>query len=237
MVTLRMRTGFSVTPFASAGDLRDALHHVHAFGDAAEGGILAVERRLRRHADEELAAVAVGLVGNADGGDDAALVLEVAESRRQQVQAAGAPEVPGGLRILEQRVAALDDAVGHHAVEGAAIVVALARELDELLHVLGRFVGRKFETERTHFRGDHGFEFGGRRRCGLLGPRSRGRKEQQSKRATNTHLSFVHHSYASMGTDFVPRRIRLVRISGGRRPVLSIPLDEQAQDGGRVWAG
>ncbi len=40
-------------------NLGDTLHHVHAFRYATEGGKLAVQRRLRHDADEELAAIAV----------------------------------------------------------------------------------------------------------------------------------------------------------------------------------
>ncbi len=141
MVTLRMRTGFSTNPSASARRLRDLLHHVHAFVDAPEGGELAVQRRLRRDADEELRAVAIRLAGNADRGDHAALVLEVAELAGELVEAAGAPEFARRFRIFQQRVAALNDAVRHHAMEGAAVVESLARERDEVLDVLGRFVG------------------------------------------------------------------------------------------------
>src|SRR5665213_2785442 len=42
------------------GHVRDLLDDVHAFGDTAEGGELAIERRLRIDADEELGTIAVG---------------------------------------------------------------------------------------------------------------------------------------------------------------------------------
>ena len=145
---------------------RDRLDDAHSLGYAAKGGVLAVERRLRRDADEELRAVAIRLVRDADGGDDATLVLHVAVFGDHSVKAAGAPEVARGFGVLEERVATLDQAVGEEAEEGAAIVVALAREADELLDVLRGFVGCELEAEGAEVGGDDGFEVGGR---GLLG--------------------------------------------------------------------
>ena len=101
MVTFRMRTGFSVIPLASAGDLRDFLYHVDALGDPAECRKLAIQRRLRRDAYEELRALAIGFAGNADGGNHAALVFHVAELVAQQAQSPGAPQSLGRFRILQ----------------------------------------------------------------------------------------------------------------------------------------
>src|SRR5262249_30743523 len=138
--------------------LGDALDHIHSFRHAAESGILAVERRLRRDADEELAAVAVGLARNADGGDDTALVLEVAGFAWQKVESAGTPQFPRVLGIFEEGIAALDYSVGHYAEEATALVVSLASEADELSDVLGSFVGREFEPERAQVGDDHSFQ-------------------------------------------------------------------------------
>ena len=141
--------------------MRDLLDDVHAFVDASEGGELAVQRGLRRDADEELGAVAIGLAGDADGGDDAAFVLEVAEFAGELIEAAGAPEFAGRFGVFEQGVAALDDAVGDDAVEGAAIVEALAGEGEEVLDVFRRFVGGELDAEDTEVGGDDGFEIAG----------------------------------------------------------------------------
>ena len=48
-------------------------------------------------------------------------------------------------------------------MEGAAVVVALAREGDELLDVLGRLVGRELEAEGAEVGGDDGLEIAGLR--------------------------------------------------------------------------
>src|ERR1035441_8973836 len=142
--------------------LGDFFDYVHAFVDAAEGGEFAIERRLRRDADEELRAIAIGLTGDADGRDHAALVFEIAELRRKLIETARAPELARRLGVLEQRVAALNDAVGHDTVEAAPIIEALAGKGDEMLYVLGRFGGRELKAEDSEVRGDDGFEVGGR---------------------------------------------------------------------------
>ena len=86
-------------------------------------------------------------------------MFQIAEFARQKIQAARAPEVPRSFRVFQQRVAALDDAVGHHAVKCAAVVVALAREPDELIDMLRGFVGRKFEAECAQIGGNDGLQF------------------------------------------------------------------------------
>ena len=80
--------------------------------------------------DEELAAGAVGVHG-ACHADDAAGVLE------RIVHAVGgklALDVPAGAAgAVAQRAAALDHEAGDHAVEGQAVVKALADQLLEIL--------------------------------------------------------------------------------------------------------
>ena len=166
----------------------DLLHDVHPFVDAPEGGELAVERGLRRDADEELGAVAIGLAGNADGGDDAALVLEVAEFAGELIEAAGAPEFAGRFGVLEQGVAALDDAVGYDAMKGAAVVEALAGEGEEVLDVFGRFVGGELDAENAEVGGDDGFQI-----VGGLPQRygQRAEEEGEEREATGDHRLII----------------------------------------------
>jgi len=78
---------------AGGGGPGNVLHDVEAFGDAAEDGILPVERGLGGDADEELVAVAVGFVGNADGGQSALHVFEIGDFGWLKVERAAAPEV------------------------------------------------------------------------------------------------------------------------------------------------
>ena len=58
----------------------------------------------------------------------------------------------------------LDDAPRHCAVERAAVVVTLARELDEVLDMLGRGIGSELEAEGAEVRGDNGLQPGRRLR-------------------------------------------------------------------------
>ena len=76
-------------------------------------------------------------------------MFQVAEFGGAAIEPAGTPQIARRFRIFEERIAALDDSVGHDAMEGAAVVIALAGELDELLDVFRRFVGREFEAERA----------------------------------------------------------------------------------------
>ena len=146
----------------AGGLLRDLFHHGHAFGNQPEGGELSIQHGLRRNADEELAAIAIWLVRDADGGYDAALVFHRVVFRGKEIQAAGTPEVFRRLGILKERVAALNDAVLDDSMKGASVVVALPRELHEVLDVLGR-VGGEFKPECAEFGFDYGFECGWRR--------------------------------------------------------------------------
>ena len=75
MVTLRMRTGVSVRPSAPTGAWEMRSTTSMPFGHAPEGGELAVHGGLRKEANEELRAIAIGLIGNSNGRNDAALVL------------------------------------------------------------------------------------------------------------------------------------------------------------------
>src|SRR5579863_8639752 len=103
-------------------------------------------------------------------------MFQIAEFARQQIQTARAPKVLRSLRVLEQRVSALDDAVRYHAMEGASVVVALPRKTDELIHMFRRLVGRKFETKRSEIGGDNGFQIDWR-----LRPRRRLRKDERQE--------------------------------------------------------
>ncbi len=167
--------------------LGDPFGHVDALGDVSEDGKLAVERGLRKEAHEELRAVAIGLIGNARGGNRAPLVLQAADFGGQQVEAAGAPESAGRFGVLEQRIAALNDAVRDHAKEGAAVVIPLAGQGEELRHVFGRLVRGEFEAEGAEIGSHHRFEVVGR--GGGLAPCQEG--EKQRGNPGKTHLRIM----------------------------------------------
>ena len=122
---------------------------------------------------------------------DAALVLQIAEFARQQVQAAGTPQVLRCLRVLQKRVAALNDAVRHHPMERAAVIVALPGEADELLDVLRGFIGREFKPERAEVGRNHGFEFSRRRRLSLT-RHEPAKRERQEPAAALHDRAIVH---------------------------------------------
>src|SRR5215210_5149455 len=140
-------------PVAGTGlDSLDRLDRVHPGGDAAEDGVLALQPRGRlRRDDEELAPVRVRApVGH---GERAALDLVLVDLVLELVaRAAGA----GALRAP-----ALDHEVGDHAVEDEAVVVAVARELLEVLDRPGRLAVEELQLDRAvvgvHRRGAHVF--------------------------------------------------------------------------------
>ena len=103
-------------------------------------------------------------------------MFEIAELVGQEVEAAGAPEGAGSFWILQQRVAALDDAVGNDAEKRAAIVVALAGAKEELVDVFGGFIRGEGEAERAEVGRDDGFEVGG-----ALGPGGAGREKEKGR--------------------------------------------------------
>src|SRR5207302_7660919 len=105
-------------------DLRDLVDDVHAGGDAAEDGVLAVEPGTGvRGDDEELAAVRVR-----------ACVRHGQRAALQLVRTGLVLElVPGAAGAGARGIAALDHEIRDHAVEDDAVVEALAGEPDEVL--------------------------------------------------------------------------------------------------------
>ena len=107
-----------------AVDMRDAIDDVLSGRDAPEHGVLAVEP------------------GACVGGDDEELrAVRVRPSVRHRERAAGdlvlvelvLERVAGTAGPVARRAAALDHEVGDHAVEGETVVVAVGRELGEVL--------------------------------------------------------------------------------------------------------
>src|SRR6202022_4486747 len=114
-------------------DLVDELHARH---DLAPHRVLAVEEvRVLEH-DEELAARAVGIVGagHRDSAAHMRLLREFGLERVAHAARAGA----GGIAGLRHE--AFD-----HAMERDAVVLALARQLLDLLDVVGREIGKHLD--------------------------------------------------------------------------------------------
>ena len=107
-------------------ELRDLLDDVEPFADAAEQRELPRERRLLGDAHEELRAAAVRLSRPQRRADRAARERLRAVLRLQHAEPAR-PDLRRPLAgILRQRIAPLDDAVPHHAMERRVRVRPLA---------------------------------------------------------------------------------------------------------------
>src|SRR6266498_4249676 len=118
--------------------LLDIVHDVHARGDLAEHGVLAVEEVGGGEGDVKLAARGVGILA-ARHGHYAAHVLLLVEL--------GLDLVPGAARAITLGIAALNYKVRLHAVEDQPVVEALLGEGDEVLDGFGRVVGEKLDLD------------------------------------------------------------------------------------------
>src|SRR6266581_4769458 len=118
--------------------LLDIVHDVHARGDLAEHGVLAVEEVGGGEGDVKLAARGVGILA-ARHGHHAAHVLLLVEL--------GLDLVPGAARAITLGIAALNYKVRLHAVEDQPVVEALLGEGDEVLDGFGRVVGEKLDLD------------------------------------------------------------------------------------------
>src|SRR6266436_1833921 len=118
--------------------LLDVVHDVHARGDLAEDGVLAVEEVGGGEGDVALAARGVGILA-ARHGHRAAHVLLLVEL--------GLDLVAGPSRAVTLGIAALNYEVRLHAVEDQPVVEALLGEGDEVLDGFGRVVGEKLDLD------------------------------------------------------------------------------------------
>ena len=131
------------------------LRHEHAFDDAAEHIVHAVERGLIRDADEELRTAAVGVVRADDRRHRPARVLLAVALGAQHQQAAGAVRVRFR-RIFGERIAALNNRVFDHAVNDRAVVAAFLRRLDEVADVVRRGLRQQINDDRAEVGLDDG---------------------------------------------------------------------------------
>ena len=111
---------------ASGVALADALHDIHAADDAPEDAVFAIEVGRGAKGDEELGAVGIGAgIGH---GEDASTVVLEGERASFVVKF-----VAGAAGACASWVATLGHEVADDAVEGCAVVEALAREEDASL--------------------------------------------------------------------------------------------------------
>src|SRR5829696_7400597 len=114
----------------------DRVDGIHPVGDLAEDGVLAVEpgSGVCGH-DEELAAVGVrAAVGHRERAADDLVVVDLVLEL-----------VAGGAGAGALRAAALDHEVADHAVEDQPVVVAVLRELHEVVDGLGCVLGEQLQ--------------------------------------------------------------------------------------------
>ena len=121
-----------------AGLIGDAVHHVHAVHDAAEGGVLPIQMGGVLVHDEELAAGRVhGLcAGHAEDAAGVAKVVADAVGGELTLDA-----VAGAAHAGAVGAAALDHEAGDDAVEDQTVVEAGVGQGDEVIHALGCDVG------------------------------------------------------------------------------------------------
>src|SRR6266545_7678425 len=129
--------------------LGNLVHHILTFGDLAKDGVDAVQMRLGRVTNEELAAA--GVLPRVRHGQGAADVF-VRVARRLALDRIPRPSRPDpALAGLGVGVAPLDHEVGDHAVELGPVVEAGVGELLEVRHRVRHLVG-----EQLHFDGAPG---------------------------------------------------------------------------------
>src|SRR5262249_26147445 len=149
--------------------LLDVVHDVHARGNLAEDGVLAVEEVRGGERDVELASRGVGILAPCHG-HHAAIVLLLVALRLDLVA--------GAARAVALGIAALHHESGLYAMEGEPVVEALLGEGDEVLDGLRRVLGEEFDLDGAALlHGDLGDLFHARGSFrlsgfGSLGPRA-----------------------------------------------------------------
>src|ERR1700680_5079213 len=122
----------------------DLIDHAHPFDHAAEGRILAVEKRRRRETDIKLAtaryAVGIDLVALTRHRERAAQMLLGRADLCRHV-------VAGAAHAVALRVAALHHETGLYAMKREVVVEAVLRELLEIGDGLGRDRGIEFDHD------------------------------------------------------------------------------------------
>jgi len=149
---IRLRVGLAVGVHGDGGDLLlrlgtviavgldggDGVHHVHAGGHLAEGGVLTVQVLGVGVHDEELAARGVG-GGGTRHAENAPFVLQVVFDAVEEELALDA--VAGAAHTGAFGTAALDHEAGNDSVEDQTVIKMVIAQIDEVANALGRLVG------------------------------------------------------------------------------------------------
>src|SRR5262249_50132090 len=173
--------------FHAIADL-DLVDDVHASDHAPERGVLAVEMAGWAEHDVELAPGGVG-IARARHPEDAALEGALVELGLDRVAGTAGAHARGVHRLrLRLWIADLDDEPRLDPVEALTVVEPLARELEEVLHVLRRVGREEFERDHAAVLERHD----GRRRLGgrlVLGEPGRGHDDGEREREQVAHAS------------------------------------------------
>ena len=149
---IRLRVGLAVGVHGDGGNLLlhlgtvvavgldggDGVHHVHAGGHLAEGGVLTVQVLGVGVHDEELAARGVG-GGGTRHAENAPFVLQVVFDAVEEELALDA--VAGAAHTGAFGTAALDHEAGNDSVEDQTVIKMVIAQIDEVANALGRLVG------------------------------------------------------------------------------------------------
>src|SRR6267143_2759930 len=134
--------------------LRNLVDHVLPLGDLSENGVDAVQMRLGRMTDEELAAA--GVLAGVGHGQRARHVLVDVFLGLALDGVAGATGAHTSFPGLRDGVAALNHEVGDHTVELGAVVESRVCELLEVGDGAGHLVGEQVHVDRALRGFDHG---------------------------------------------------------------------------------
>lgn len=149
---IRLRVGLAVGVHGDGGDLLlrlgtviavgldggDGVHHIHAGGHLAEGGVLTVQMLGVGVHDEELAARRIG-GGGTRHAENAPLVLQIVLDAVEKELALDA--VAGATHAGAFGTAALNHEAGNDSVEDQTVIKMVAAQVDEVANALGRLVG------------------------------------------------------------------------------------------------
>ena len=124
----------------------DGIHHIHAAGYLAEGGVLAVQMLGILMHDEELAAGGIG-GGGPSHAQHAPLVLQVVLHTVEEELALDA--VAGATHTGAFGAAALDHEAGDDPVEDQTVVIVMIAQVDEIVNALGCLLGIQLALDDT----------------------------------------------------------------------------------------
>src|SRR5215217_4265362 len=157
----RHRNGVQRIVGRIAGGCYDFIDNVDSTKDFPEHGIAPVQAAVIAYANKKLRAVVVKISGavafarHFRHGDGAPLMRAVVRFRREKVPGSACP-MDRPVRLLTQRVAALNEKTWHDAMERGAIEEAHLGKVDKILHVPRSLIRIKSDFDLAELRKDSG---------------------------------------------------------------------------------